>query len=185
MLRQSLQPPEIFSIPNILSLLRIALIPFVLHYYLKGKVNVAGVMLIISALTDAADGFIARRFNQTTELGKILDPVADKLTQVCVAVVLCLTYTALFPLALVLAVKDLLMGLMGITLLRRGKQPFAARWWGKLATIIFYVAAIAIMLFGHNFSKNSIWGISLTVVLLMAYSLFRYYDMLKSQLRGL
>ncbi|MCL1905988.1 MAG: CDP-alcohol phosphatidyltransferase family protein [Clostridiales bacterium] len=182
MLTRYINPKEIWSIPNILSLLRIALIPFVMYNYLKGAVNVAGVALIISGLTDAADGFIARRFGQITSLGKILDPLADKLTQVCVAVGLCLTYRALLPLALVLGVKELLMGLMGITLLRRGKQPFAARWWGKLATIAFYVAATAIMLFGHGFSRGVIRGISLTVAALLAYSLFRYYDMLKSQL---
>jgi cardiolipin synthase len=160
------------------------LIPFVLYYYLRGQVVVAGIALIFSALTDAADGFIARRFDQITALGKILDPIADKLTQLCVALGLCLTYTALIPLAAVLAVKELLMGLMGLTLLRRGKQPFSARWWGKLATVVFYVAAIATMLFGHTFSLGIIWVISLTVVLLLAYSLFRYYNMLKSQLRG-
>jgi cardiolipin synthase len=159
-----------------------ALIPFVLYYYLKGEVKIAGILLIISALTDVADGFIARRFNQITTLGKILDPLADKLTQICVAVGLCLTYTALIPLTLVLAIKELLLGLMGFTLLRRGKQPFSARWWGKLATVVFYIASIAIMLFGNNFSKGCIWGISLTVVLLMTFSLFRYYNMLKNQL---
>jgi cardiolipin synthase len=184
MFQHSIQPKDIWSIPNLLSLLRLALIPFVLYYYLQGEVTVAGVALIISALTDAADGYIARRFNQITALGKILDPVADKLTQFCVAAGLCFTYKALIPLALVLAIKELLMGLMGLTVLKSGKQPFSARWWGKLATIAFYVAAIAIMLFGQSFSKGSLWGISLTVVLLLAYSLFRYYHMLKSQLRG-
>jgi len=184
MLQQSIQSKDIFNIPNLLSLLRMALIPFVLYYYLKGEVKVAGAALIISALTDVADGFIARRFKQITTLGKILDPLADKLTQICVAVGLCLTYTALIPLALVLAVKELLMGMMGLTLLRRGKQPFSARWWGKLATVAFYVAAIAIMLFGDHFSKGSVWGISLTVVILLAYSLFRYYNMLKNQLHA-
>ena len=183
MFQQTIRPKEVWSIPNILSILRIALIPLLLHYYFVGRVNAAGILLILSALTDAADGFIARRFNQITPLGKILDPVADKLTQICVTVGLCLTYTALLPLALVLAIQELLMGLMGITLLRRGKQPFSARWWGKLATIVFYVAAIAIMLFGQSFPKGVIWGVSLSVVLLLAYSLFRYYNMLKSQLR--
>ena len=184
MFLQPIQLKEIRSIPNLLSILRIALIPFVLYYYLNGKVIVAGVALIISALTDAADGFIARRFDQSTELGKILDPIADKLTQLCVAFGLCLTYNALVPLVVVLGVKELLMGLMGLTLLKREKEPFSARWWGKLATVVFYVAAIAIMLFGQSFSKASIWGLSLTVTLLLGYSLFRYYHMLKNQLRN-
>jgi len=166
-----------------LSMLRLALLPFVLYYYLKGEVKVAGLLLILSALTDVADGFFARRLNQITNLGKMLDPIADKLTQIFVAAGLCLTYTALIPLTLVLAIKELLMGWMGLTLLKRGKQPFSARWWGKVATATFYVAVIAIMMFGHTFSRGSIWAISLTVALLLAHSLFRYYDMLKHQLQ--
>ena len=180
MLHQYLQPKDIFTIPNILSVLRLVLIPFMLYYYFEGAVRVAGAMLIISALSDAADGYIARRFNQVTPLGKILDPVADKLTQLCVAVGLCLTYTALIPLALVLAIKEFLMGLIGFALLKSGKPPISARWWGKLTTIVFYVAAIAIMLFGHAFAKGAIWTISLILVFLLAYSLFRYYFMIKN-----
>ena len=182
MFQQTVRLRDIWSIPNLLSLIRVALIPFVLYYYTEGEVKVAGIILIISAVTDMADGFIARRFSQITALGKILDPLADKLTQISVAVGLCLTYSALIPLALILGIKELLMGLMGFTLLKRGKQPFSARWWGKAATIVFYVAAIAIMLFGHRFSRTLIRIICLTVVILLAYSLFRYYNMLKSQL---
>lgn len=181
-IRNNFRAKDLLTIPNQLSLLRLVLIPFVLYYYLSGQVRLAGTLLIISALTDVADGFIARRFNQITNLGKMLDPVADKLTQFCVVLCLTLTYTALIPLALVLAVKELLMLGMGLTLLRRGQKPFSARWWGKLATTAFYVSVIVIMLFGDKLSSGLIWAIAITVVLLLTYSLIRYYHMLRDQL---
>lgn len=181
-LRNSLRPQEILKIPNLLSLLRLALIPFVLYHYSIGQVRLAGMLLIASALTDVADGFIARRFKLTTNLGKMLDPMADKLTQICVAICLCISYKALIPLALVLLIKDLLMLRMGLTLLKRGKQPFSARWWGKTATVAFYTAVSIIMLFGDKLSPAFIWVISSVVVLLMAYSMIRYYFMLRNKL---
>lgn len=183
-IRDNFRAKDLLTIPNQLSLLRLILIPFVLYYYLDGQVRLAGTLLIISTLSDVADGFIARRFNKVTNLGKMLDPLADKLTQFCVAAGLCLTYTALIPLALVLFVKELLMLGMGVTLLKRGKQPFSARWWGKLASAAFYVSAIVIMLFGHKLSPGVIWAISIAVVLLLTYSLIRYYNMLRDQLSG-
>ncbi|MCL2496051.1 MAG: CDP-alcohol phosphatidyltransferase family protein [Clostridiales bacterium] len=181
-LRNSIRPQEILKAPNLLSLLRLALIPLVLYYYSNGQVRLAGILLIASALTDVADGFIARRFKLITNLGKMLDPLADKLTQICVAICLCISYKALLPLALVLVIKDLLMLCMGLTLLRRGKQPFSARWWGKTATVAFYTAVSIIMLFGDSLSPASIWAISSTVVLLMGYSMIRYYYMLRYKL---
>ena len=72
---------EIRTIPNLLSLFRVVLLPFYLYLVAQHSFYLAGVIIAISGLTDFLDGFIARRFNQITELGKILDPVADKLTQ--------------------------------------------------------------------------------------------------------
>ena len=83
---------EVFTIPNILSYFRILLIPLFVYWYLSAETPAqffrAAVVLGISGLTDTFDGRIARRFNQITELGILLDPVADKLTEG--AVVLCL-----------------------------------------------------------------------------------------------
>lgn len=174
---------EILSIPNLLSILRIVLIPIVISVYTRGHVVAAGVLLIFSALTDTADGIIARRFNQITNLGKMLDPIADKLTQFCIAFCLCFSYNALIPLAIILAVKELMMGALGLMLLRRGSKPFGARWWGKVATFVFYVAAIIIMMFGNRMSRGAVWAISLTVVAVLGYSMWRYILMYRQLLK--
>jgi cardiolipin synthase len=165
---------EILTIPNLLSLVRIALIPLVINIYVQGHYVAAGIILLASALTDSLDGFIARRFNQITSLGKVLDPIADKLTQFAVAICLCFTYTALIPLAIVLTIKELAMAALGFLLLRRGQEPFSARWWGKIASFVFYVAAIVIMIFGTQMSPTIVWIISLVAILLLGYSLWRY-----------
>ena len=87
------------TVPNLLSLIRIFLIPAFAVLYYKGHIGWAVLMLALSGISDFLDGKIARRFNQVSELGKILDPVADKLTQITIAVMLyiCLLYTSPSP----------------------------------------------------------------------------------------
>ena len=77
---------QVFSIPNIMSMFRIALIPLFASALLRGRTAAAAALIALSALTDVADGFIARRFHMVTQLGKVLDPVADKLTLLVLAV---------------------------------------------------------------------------------------------------
>ena len=73
---------KVFTIPNILSFFRLILIPVLIwSYVVKKNYAATGWILLLSGLTDIADGFIARRFHMISKLGKILDPVADKLTQ--------------------------------------------------------------------------------------------------------
>lgn len=72
---------EIGTIPNLLSIFRVVLLPFYFYFVLEQSFMLAGILIALSGITDFLDGFIARKFNQITELGKLLDPVADKLTQ--------------------------------------------------------------------------------------------------------
>ena len=81
-----------FTIPNLLSVIRIALIPVFAVMYLNGNQLLAIAILAVSGLTDLFDGKIARRFNQVSALGKILDPVADKLTQITIAIILFISF---------------------------------------------------------------------------------------------
>ena len=112
---QSASKTKIWTIPNLLSLMRIALVPLIVWSYLNLEDGVlAGCLLVLSGATDIADGIIARRFNMISDLGKVLDPVADKLTQG--AMLICLV--ALFPKMLLplilLAVKELFGAISGL-----------------------------------------------------------------------
>lgn len=137
------------QLPNLLSLVRLLLIPVIFNNYLSAKSPLdfllCGVLLIISGITDIADGVIARKFDLVSTLGKVLDPVADKLTQFAVALVLCLRHRFLWPLLALLAVKDITMAVLGIYLYHNYKYIGSAKWYGKAATIVFYVVIIAVV----------------------------------------
>ncbi|WOC31667.1 MULTISPECIES: CDP-alcohol phosphatidyltransferase family protein [Caproicibacterium] len=135
-----------FNIPNALTVLRMILvIPFMICY-LNGYVKTAVVVLVIAGLTDALDGFVARHFNQFTELGQVLDPISDKLTQGAVAISLAVRHPVLLPFLMIFVVKECIMLVAGGVLLKKGKKPCAAKWYGKLATVLFYVTFVTIML---------------------------------------
>lgn len=133
-----------WTIPNILSLIRIALIPVFAVLYMKSDTDPALLpwsigILALSGATDMFDGWIARRFHQITEIGKVLDPIADKLTQVTVMLCLAITNTRLLPLFAICFVKELLQSIGAALLMFRKKadaQP--ARWYGKVSTVVFY-----------------------------------------------
>lgn len=167
-----------FNVPNALTLLRILLIaPFVV-YYVKDHVIRAVLVLVLSGLTDMFDGMIARRFNQFTELGQMLDPLADKLTQGAVAVCFAVKQPILIPFLAVLVVKELVMVVGGIFLLLfKKKKPGGSQWYGKIATVLFYIS------FGTIVALKGIWkiesvGLSMTLLSItaafMIYAFVRY-----------
>ena len=146
------------NLPNKLTIVRVCLIPFFVAALLFDHGNnytmriVANVLFIIASLTDLFDGKIARKFNQVSNLGKILDPIADKLSQMAIVIVLLYTYweNPIKYLFFFFIVKEVLMLLGGALLLSKGMRPTAAEIWGKVATNVFYIAMIIILAFGEN-----------------------------------
>lgn len=141
---------KIFTIPNILSFLRIGMIPVIIWLYLvKEKFFWAGCMLILSGITDTLDGIIARHFNMISDLGKALDPIADKLTQA--SMLFCLLFR--FPLMLIpfimMVVKEIFMGVTGLLIIKKLKKVPGANWHGKVATWVLY-AAMVLHVFWYN-----------------------------------
>ena len=178
----------IFTIPNILSYMRILLIGPFMHLFLKSRYELAAIVIIISGLTDCIDGFLARKLNQITQLGKMIDPVADKLTLLAVAVCLSVMKPIIFPVVAILALKDILMLVGASLLLKKHIMPVAAAWYGKLGTICFYVSIAAIVTFElvlkfENFTVISFIMLSITTII-MLYSLIRYYLIFKNLLKN-
>lgn len=134
-------------IPNILSALRILMIPFFVIEMLSGNTTFAAVILAVSGLTDLLDGYLARHFNWITDVGKVLDPVADKLTQVTVCVVLLYVLRSFWIFFIIMLLKELVMITLGGYLLKKGAKIDGARWFGKAATVCFYVFMTLIVLF--------------------------------------
>lgn len=165
-------------IPNLLSMARILMIPWIVTTYLEATELShylwAGMLLTLSGITDIADGYIARKYQFITPLGKALDPLADKLTQVAVAIALSLRSGALWPLPAFLAVKELVMGACGLWVYRKYKVVGAARWYGKLATIIFYGVAVVLMACPPLWDGPAVWMLLSLVGLAMVFSGVRY-----------
>jgi cardiolipin synthase (CMP-forming) len=140
---------EIFSIPNVLSYIRLLLIPVFVYIYITadstGDYYVAALIILLSGLTDMFDGLIARKFNQITELGKLVDPVADKFTQAAIVACLMFRYDYMWILVVLLVVKELFMGINGIILLRKGRKLDGAMWFGKVSTAVFYAATFILI----------------------------------------
>lgn len=164
---------RILTVPNLLSAFRLLLVPVIVWLYC-GEENyplTAGVLLL-SGATDIADGFIARRFHMVSDLGKVLDPVADKLTQAAALICLLTRFPAVWWLLGVLVGKEIIMASMGIFVIRRTGVVHGAEWHGKLATCLIY-AAIFLHIVWYDIPTAASWtlvaagvaGILLSLVL--------------------
>lgn len=142
---------EIFTIPNILVYIRIALIPIFAGLYMNADSQsdyymALGVMAA-AFLTDFFDGKIARAFNCVTELGKTIDPIADKLYQFSVALCLMMKYPLIISVAVILFIKEISMGIMGLVLINKGGKIFGARWYGKVCTAFVDISLVLLLVF--------------------------------------
>ncbi len=132
---------KFFTIPNILSLCRIALVPLIVVLYLSDELRyLAGIVLIISAATDVIDGIIARKFNMTTDIGKVLDPFADKLTQATTLICLIVRFPLMILPFLLTVIKECFMAISGLIVVKKKGVVMGANWHGKAATVILYAA---------------------------------------------
>lgn len=124
------------NIPNILSLIRLGLIPVFVGVYFSGLPHdslIAGLIFLVAFLTDVADGYIARRFNMITRLGRLLDPMADKLMKA--TAVTCMTIRGVIPIwvIIILVAKELTMLIGSIVFFKRLKDVPSSNWFGKVA----------------------------------------------------
>ena len=134
-----------FTIPNIICLVRILLITPFVNFFLDERYIWAAVVIIASGLSDCFDGMIARKFNQESELGKILDPLADKLTLLAVGICLCVIEPFFLPVVIILVLKDILMLIGSSKVVKMGIIVPKSKWYGKVGTVMFYVTVTFIV----------------------------------------
>ena len=155
------------NIPNILSVLRILLVFVFLAVFFYGNKFVAVGVFLLAGITDIVDGYLARKNNWVSDAGKILDPIADKLMQ-CAALV-SLTITNMVPLwfSLPYILKEALMLLGGLFMLKKRKVRVVSNLFGKIAAVFFYAVIIIVMLLSNLWQTevpawtNFICGVSL------------------------
>ena len=134
------------NLPNLLTAIRFALIPFMTYFLINLNYTMAILFYVLASITDVLDGFIARKFNMITKLGKILDPMADKLLQFSALVGLWVVKVIPFWITLIFFLKEIFMGLGAIKLLHNKDVVVPSKWFGKMSTIFFFVAIVFSML---------------------------------------
>ena len=133
------------NIPNILTILRFLLIPLILYSIYMGNYALGFIIFTLSGITDVVDGFIARKFNFVSNFGKLMDPLADKLTQVSVLAALVTLKIIPVWILIIVVFKELLM-VVGASFLYGKNLVVYSKWYGKLATVWFYLAIVASLL---------------------------------------
>ena len=130
-----LRKRELFYVPNILTYIRFVLIPIFIYQYLTGNHSGAVLCLVLSIVSDFLDGKAARAFNQVSELGILLDPVADKFTQGAAVICLGIRYPMLWYLFAIEFIKEAFMAIAGAVTIRKKHLKFGgAKWYGKVGT---------------------------------------------------
>ncbi len=144
------------TIPNLMSFCRILIVPIFAWLYFEGQVLAAFILLVLSGLSDLFDGKIARKLNQVSEMGKMLDPIADKLTVIAISLILFYEFNHsgskimhIFSwVFLFFLLKEAVMIIGGVIMVAMGLKPGAAEIYGKIATNAFYYVTCAMFAFG-------------------------------------
>lgn len=169
---------EVFTIPNMLSLFRLALIPIYVSIYLRAdepkEYFMAAAILAISCLTDMVDGKIARKFNMISTVGKILDPIADKLTQFTLTLCLSVKYPILRFVLILFVVKEGFQGIVGLIHLRKGLMLPGALMAGKICTTVLFVSLIILVLF-PDLKQEIVDAIAIADTAFLSYSFLNYF----------
>lgn len=168
---------DLWSIPNILCYIRFLLIPVFVILYIKAdepkEYLQAAAVVLVSGMTDFLDGFIARTFDMVTEFGKLIDPMADKLTQISLIFVLIVKIKWMFLLLILFVIMQSFMLVAGIVMLRKGKRLNGSKWFGKVSTAVFY--AVMLVLIAVPALTTSVTNILMIVCgafLLLSFSLY-------------
>ena len=168
-------------VPNALTIARFIFIPFILTSLINDNYILTFVFLTLSGLTDVLDGYIARKFDLISNFGKLIDPLADKSTQIAVLTTLALKGIIPIWMIIVLFLKEFIM-IAGASFLYGKELVVSSKWYGKLATVLFYIAivsSLAIRYFSISFQFDIyIYYLALgfTIFSLIMYFLAFYRD---------
>ena len=152
-----------WTIPNLMGYARILLIPFFVYFYLQEQYTIAGMLVLISTFSDLFDGMIARKFNMVTDLGKIIDPLADKLTHAAMGICLLFRYPLMILCMILMACKECYMAIKGIQFLKQGKMMNGASHKGKICTACLFICMFVLFFF-YNIP---VWLANTLIVLCM------------------
>lgn len=160
-------------VPNILTIIRFLLIPVIISFAFKHDYISVIIFLTISGITDILDGFIARKFNFITDLGKLMDPLADKATQIALLGILTLQKIIPIWIIVIVLIKEFLM-IAGASFLYGKELVVSSKWYGKLATVLFYLAIVC-SLFIQYWNGPLIGHVEYSLPMLPEFDTYIYY----------
>ncbi len=164
---------RVVTIPNMLTTLRILLVPVFIWAYFRRPGVLPILILSASALTDLLDGRIARRFNQVSDLGKLLDPIADKLTQGAMLGCLLTRFPRFWiPFGLMI-MREAFVGITSLLAIKKSGHVEGAEMHGKVATVLLYAMALSHLLF-YNMPEALSNALVAVTTIAMAISFFLY-----------
>lgn len=168
---------DLFTIPNLLSLFRLVLIPVYVVIYLNADSNadyyLSAAILAVSCVTDLIDGKIARHFNMISNTGKILDPLADKATQFTLIICLTVRYPVLLALICLFVIKEGFQVIAGLMILKRGEILAGALLTGKICTTVLFISLIVLVMI-PQISPTAVNVITIVDCVFMLISFFDY-----------
>lgn len=167
------------NIPNLLSVFRILLIPVYVILFLQYFPNglyLSGLVFLLAGLTDVLDGYLARRNHWVSNVGKLLDPLADKLIEVAALVLLAVKWGGVFVgLAVVALLKELIMIVAAYVIVVKAKVFVMSMWFGKLTTLLLYVEVLVVSFFSASISSTVRDIMSIVVIVSMFATFVLYY----------
>lgn len=169
---------QVMTLPNLMSLFRLLLIPLIIWQYIgKANFKTAALLIVLSGATDVADGFVARKFNMVSDLGKILDPMADKLTQIAIVICLTVHYRLMKILAAVFITKELVMIVLGLVTIKQTDTVNSSKWYGKATTVFMYFTMMVLILVPSISLSiaNVLIGICIAFVIFSLLMYMRFY----------
>ena len=169
------------NVPNTLSIIRILLVPVFVYLFLSDKITAAVVIFILSGFTDVLDGYIARKFDCSTNLGKLLDPLADKLMQFSAFICLCISELIPYWMPVVYFVKEVSTAIGALFVFRKGKRVVKSHIFGKLATVFVFAFVSVVAIFGDRISRGVITALCVAMCLYFVFSNLMY---VKTEVKG-
>ena len=165
---------KIITIPNILSVFRLLLIPVIIwQYVVQQDYAWTAVLLILSGVTDVVDGFIARKFHMISDFGKAIDPVADKLTQIAMLYCLLARFPYMLLPLLLMVVKEFSAAVLALLVIRKTGVVCGAVWHGKLTTVLLYVTMVVHFVWIHiPASVSTLMIVACTAFILLSAVLY-------------
>lgn len=165
---------KIITVPNILSVFRIFLIPFIiLAYCVVKSPSITAVLVVLSGLTDVVDGFIARHFDMVSEVGKALDPIADKLTQIAMLFCLVTRFPLILAPLILILIKEISSFVLRAIVIHKTGRVGGAVWHGKVNTVILYaVMFLHIVWYNIPYALSVVFIIVSCIMMMLSYVLY-------------